>query len=125
LCTEIISFGSVPEIIVFRCPGRAVPGGPIGFRLADTFCFGIKPKTYLSGQIKLLLKLILIPLLILRISGTFLGAPKPHYIFPECDREPDGCASAIKRLIDQVALFRGVEYYRLSSDAQCNMHSAI
>jgi hypothetical protein len=36
----------VPETIVFRCPGHTVPGGPIGFRLADTFCFGIKPKTY-------------------------------------------------------------------------------
>jgi hypothetical protein len=72
----------VPETIVFRCPGRAVPGGPIGFRLADTF-WGSSPKLIVSRQIKLLLKLmvsgLVIPLLILRISGMFLGAPKLLY----------------------------------------------
>jgi hypothetical protein len=83
LSTETISFGSVPETIDFRCPGRDVPDGPMSFRLADTCSFGINPKLIVSGQTKLLLKLmvsgLLIPLLILVISETFLGAQKQLY----------------------------------------------
>jgi hypothetical protein len=73
-------FGSVPETIAFRFPGRTVPGGPMSFRSAETCSFGIKPSLIVSGRTKLLLKLMvsgaLIPLLILIISETFLDAPK-------------------------------------------------
>jgi hypothetical protein len=40
-----------------------------------------KPKLIISEEIKLLLTNDFRPLLILRISGWFLGAPKPNYFW--------------------------------------------
>jgi hypothetical protein len=82
-CTETISFGSVPETFGLKFPGRAVPGGPISFRLADTSCFRFKPKTYCFWGDKTAPETNgFRPAYFLTDTNNFgnvFGSPKPHY----------------------------------------------
>jgi hypothetical protein len=90
LCPETISFGLIPKLQVSASLKLIGPSGTARPGHLKSIVSGTLPKLIVSVDNKLLLKLLvsggLCHLLILIISETFLGAPKPHSFQSVCSR---------------------------------------